>query len=64
MTIASTKTNATGIQSGADTHHHDQSMLLVSLRTMKIRNRTIPKPIPPDEFESFAISLSFYVLKG
>jgi len=41
-----TKNIANGIQSGAVTHHHDQSISPVNFNVMNIRNKIIPKPIP------------------
>ena len=43
-TIASTI--ASGIHSGAVTHHHDQPMTPHSLSTRKTTNNTPPRPIP------------------
>ena len=43
-------TNAIGIQRGEVTHHQDQSIVFVNLRIIKIKNRTIPNPIPLDVF--------------
>ena len=64
MIVNPTKSKATGIHSGAVTHHQDHVMVSVSFNTKKIKNRTVPKPSPFDEFELFVISLFFYVLKG
>ena len=44
-------TRSTGIQRGDVTHHHDQSILPVSLRVKKIRNRTIVVLIPEDDLD-------------
>ena len=41
----------TGIHRGDVTHHHDQSILPVSLRVKKIRNRTIVVLIPEDDLD-------------
>jgi hypothetical protein len=46
-----------GIQSGAVTHHHDQSMTLVNLSTKKIRNNTPHIDIPLLEFVLFIINI-------
>ena len=43
-------TNAIGIQRGEVTHHQDQSIVFVNLRIIKIKNRTMPNPIPLDVF--------------
>jgi|LauGreDrversion4_2_1035121.scaffolds.fasta_scaffold106514_3 hypothetical protein len=44
-------TRSMGIQRGDVTHHHDQSILPVSLRVKKIRNRTIVVLIPEDDLD-------------
>lgn len=44
------KTNPIGIHKGDVTHHQDHVILLVNFRTIKIKNRIIPNPIPPDVF--------------
>ena len=42
----------TGIQRGDVTHHHDQSILPVSLRVRNIRNNTIVVLIPEDDLDA------------
>ena len=55
-TIAKTPTTmATGIQSGAVTHHQDQVMTLVSLRTRNTRNKRLRKLVPPTVTVDFAL---------
>jgi len=44
-----------GIHKGAVTHHHDQLMFPVNLRTRNIRKRTVPSPNPPFAFDSLLI---------
>jgi hypothetical protein len=44
-------TRSMGIQRGDVTHHHDQSILPVSLRVKKIRNSTIVVLIPEDDLD-------------
>ena len=44
-------TSSMGIQRGDATHHHDQSILSVSLRVKKIRNSTIVVLIPEDDLD-------------
>lgn len=39
------------IQRGLSTHHHDQAMTPVSLRTIKTTSKTPPKLIPPELLE-------------
>ena len=48
-------TRSMGIQRGDVTHHHDQSILPVSLRVKKMRNSTIVVLIPEDDLV-FAMS--------
>lgn len=46
-----TNTSASGIQSGAVTHHHDQyctGPISANLSVKKIKNITVPRPIPFD----------------
>lgn len=40
---------AIGIQSGASTHHHDQSILSVSFKTMNTMPKTVDRLIPEDD---------------
>ena len=40
-----------GNQSGANTHHHDQSILSISLSIMKTIVNTPKNPIPDDDDE-------------
>ena len=47
--------NANPPHNGAVTHHHDQSMYLVSLSVIKIKNIRPKNPIPPDDELLFAI---------
>lgn len=35
-----------GIHNGEQTHHQDQSIVLVNFKTRKIKNKTVPNPIP------------------
>jgi hypothetical protein len=44
----SIKIKANGIHNGAVTHHHDQSIFLVSFNTRKTINKTVPNPRPFD----------------
>ena len=60
--IAQTKTTAEmttaraiGIQSGAVTHHQDQVMTSVSLRTRNTRNKRLRKLVPPTVTVDFAL---------
>ena len=54
--------NTTGIQRGEVTHHQDQSMFPVSLRTKNTTNNTPVNPIP-DEDELFdAIIINLYLI--
>jgi|LauGreDrversion4_2_1035121.scaffolds.fasta_scaffold90404_2 hypothetical protein len=39
-----------GIQRGEVTHHHDQLIFFVSLRTKNIKNNKLDNPIPEDVF--------------
>jgi len=43
------RAKATGIQRGEVTHHQDQSIFPVSLRTKNTTNNTPVKPIPDEE---------------
>lgn len=42
-----------GIQRGAKTHHHDQSITLHNLRVMNIKEINTGTPIPPESLLSF-----------
>jgi hypothetical protein len=35
-----------GTQNGENTHHQDQSMLLVNFKVRNIRNKIVDRPIP------------------
>jgi len=48
-------TRSSGIQRGDVTHHHDQSILPVSLRVKKMRNSTIDVLIPEDDLDDAMI---------
>jgi hypothetical protein len=50
---------AIGIQAGARTHHHDQSITLQSLSVTKRRSSRLPKPIPVDEDDSLDMTDGF-----
>lgn len=54
-TTQMTTTRATGIQSGAVTHHQDQVMTLVSLRTRNTRNKRLRKLVPHTVTDDFAL---------
>ena len=49
--------NKRGIQSGDNTHHHDQATTLVSLRPTKRTVRSPVKPMPPEEEEEEALMI-------
>ena len=51
-------TRSMGIQRGDVTHHHDQSILSVSLRVKKIRNSTIVVLIPEDDLDDLDDAMS------
>ena len=50
-----TNNNDNGIQNGLNTHHQDQSIVLVSFKMMNVKRRRLEKPIPADLPESYAI---------
>ena len=71
MTAQSTTTkmpsrSPNGIHKGAVTHHHDQSITLVSLSTRNVRNRRFRKLVPPtatlDVFVSLICVVSLFGL--
>lgn len=57
MNTTTSKPIAKGAQMGASTHHHDQVMTLVSLRTMNTMQSRPIKPMPPLWELLFAIIL-------
>lgn len=58
------RTNTSPIQSGDNTHHHDQSILCVSFRTINTIVRSLVNTIPElDEFE-FLLILLFSLIIG
>ena len=62
--VNSDKISAIGIQSGEVTHHQDQSIFPVSLRTKKTIKRTPAKLKPDDEFfDAMIINLYLIYLK-
>lgn len=50
-----------GIQSGAVTHHQDQSIKFVSFNTRKIRNNTVPNPNPLLDDFSITVIILLYI---
>ena len=54
-TMKMTPARATGIQSGAVTHHQDQVMTSVSLRTRNTRNKKLRKLVPPTVTEDLLL---------
>lgn len=53
---------ASGIQRGEVTHHQDQSIFPVSLRTKNITNNKPDRPIPDDEFFEFVDITIIYLI--
>lgn len=49
------------IHSGDVTHHQDQSIVCVNLRTKNIRNRSVPNPIPLPDDALFAMLIVFNI---
>ena len=55
VTTPITVASATGIQSGAVTHHQDQEIVLVSFRIKNTINKTLGKFDPPATIGVFII---------